>query len=159
MKTLKISVKNENRPSLKEKPTKHREEKAPSLEKKDTKSGKHKTSVNQYYNSAESLNLEEKSAKSAEENRPSLEEKPTKLPNKKLQYLIYILLMSGAPLSIDELMELLEYRHKDTFRRNYIKPLETIGFIKKICPEKPTAPNQKYLITGQGKRFLTAMND
>jgi len=63
--------------------------------------------------------------------------------------------MLDAPLSVDELMELFEYKHKDTFRQNYIKPLIAIGFITKTIPEKPTASNQKYLITEIGKRFLT----
>jgi ATP-dependent DNA helicase RecG len=66
--------------------------------------------------------------------------------------------MLGSPLSIDELMLIFEYNHKGKFRDNYIKPLETVGFIKKTNPEKPTASNQKYLITEKGKMFLTASN-
>ena len=72
-----------------------------------------------------------------------------------MRYIIVILFMLGAPLSIDELMELFEYKHKDTFRQNYIKPLEGAGLITKTNPDKPTASNQKYLITDKGKQFLT----
>jgi len=158
LKALKINVKNENRLSLNEKPTKSEEEKALSLNKKGTKSEKYEISENKYDNTHEALSLNEKGTKSEDENRPSPEEKPTKLPNKKLKYIIDILLMSASPISIDELMELFEYRHKDTFRQNYLKPLETVGFIRKTNPEKPTASNQKYLITEQGKRFLTGKN-
>ena len=93
------------------------------------------------------------------ENRLSQEEKPTKLPNKKMKYVIDILLMSASPISIEVLMEILEYRHKDTFRQNYIKPLEALSFIRKTNPEKPTASNHKYLITEKGKRFLTGKDD
>ena len=93
------------------------------------------------------------------ENRPSLDEKPTKLLNKKLHFLIAMLLMLGEPLSIDELMILWEYKDKGKFRQNYLKPLETTGLIRKTKPDKPTASNQKYLITEQGKRFLIAKND
>jgi ATP-dependent DNA helicase RecG len=89
-------------------------------------------------------------------NRPSSLEKLTKLANKKLQYLVGILFMLGSSLSIDELMSLFDYKHKGKFRQNYLNPLESNGFIKKTNPDKPTEPNQKYLITEEGKRFLTA---
>lgn len=92
-------------------------------------------------------------------NRLSQTEKPTKLSNKKMRYLLVILFASAIPVTIDELMELFEYRHKDTFRQNYVKPLESIGFITKTQPEKPTASNQKYVITEQGKRFLTGQSN
>ncbi|GHS86824.1 hypothetical protein FACS1894201_07870 [Bacteroidia bacterium] len=82
-------------------------------------------------------------------------EKITKLPNKKLQYLIVILLISGVNTTIDEYVEVFSFRDRSFFRRNYIKPLESLGFIQKTNPDKPTASNQKYLITEKGKRFLT----
>jgi ATP-dependent DNA helicase RecG len=84
----------------------------------------------------------------------SQSEKVTKLP-KKLQYIIVILMLSGVPVSLDDLIELFAFRDRSFFRRNYLKPLETVGFIKKTNPEKPTASNQKYLITEKGKLFLT----
>jgi predicted transcriptional regulator len=89
-----------------------------------------------------------------EENRPGSSEKLTKLPNKKMRYIVTILLMLGSPFSIEKLMEIFAYNHKGKFRDNYIKPLETAGFIRKTNPDKPTASNQKYLITEKGKRFL-----
>jgi DNA-binding HxlR family transcriptional regulator len=82
-------------------------------------------------------------------------EKVTMLPVKKLQYLIVILVMSGTPASIEELTEILSFRDKSFFGRNYLKPLEAVGFIKKTNSEKPKAPKQKYLLTETGKRFLT----
>lgn len=85
----------------------------------------------------------------------SLAEKGIKLPNKKLYYLIVTLLLLGIPLSIDELMDVFAYRDKGKFRQNYLKPLESLCFITKTNPDKPTASNQKYLITEKGKRFLT----
>jgi DNA-binding PadR family transcriptional regulator len=97
----------------------------------------------------------EKGYKLDEKNRPGLNEKPTKLLNKKMRYLVSILLVLGSPLSIEELMDLFEYKDKGKFRDNYIKPLESEGFISKTNPDKPTASNQKYVITEKGKRFLT----
>jgi ATP-dependent DNA helicase RecG len=66
--------------------------------------------------------------------------------------------MLGVPFSIDELMTVFEYSHKGKFRDNYIKPLEAVGFISKTNPDKPTASNQKYVITEKGKRFLTGQD-
>ena len=63
--------------------------------------------------------------------------------------------MLGSPISIDELLDVFEYRDKGKFRQNYLKPLEAVGFITKTNPDKPTVSNQKYVITEKGKRFLT----
>jgi ATP-dependent DNA helicase RecG len=159
LKALNINVKNENRPGLDKKPTKLDEEKASSPNEKGTKYDKYEIAENKQYNNIKVLSTDEKGTKLAEENRPGLEEKPTKLLNKKLHFLIAMLLMLGKPLSIDELMVLWEYKDKGKFRQNYLQPLETTGLIRKTKPDKPTASNQKYLNTEQGKRFLIAKND
>ncbi|MDR1738985.1 MAG: hypothetical protein LBR66_09270 [Candidatus Symbiothrix sp.] len=113
---------------------------APSWLEKGTKLKELKISGNQSIKSNEAL---------------SWTEKGTKSPNKKLYYLIVTLLLSGIPQSIDELMAVFDYRDKGKFRQNYLKPLESVGFITKTNPDKPTASNQKYVITEKGKRFLT----
>ena len=159
LKTLKVSINNEKQLSIEEKPTKSDREKGISLDEKGHKLIKTYIAEDDGYNSSIDMSIIEKGHKSVEENRPSYIEKPTKLPNKKLKYIIDILLFSASPISIDELMEFLEYKHKDTFRQNYIKPMESVGFIRKTNPDKPTASNQKYLITEQGKRFLTGKDN
>jgi predicted transcriptional regulator len=87
--------------------------------------------------------------------RLSLLEKGTKSLSKKLHYIVVILSMSGMPISVDELMEIFAYQNRTKFRDGYIKPLEAVGFIKKTHSDKPNSPNQKYLLTETGKRFLT----
>ena len=154
LKRLKVTVKNERQLNIEEKPNQLTEEKALSPKQKSTKSEKYIISENQIHNNNKGLSSEEKSTKSDIENRLGNIEKPNKLLNKKMKYIIDILFMSAAPISIDELMEFLEYRDKGKFRQNYINPLESVGFIRKTNPEKPTASNQKYLITEQGKQFL-----
>jgi len=119
--------------------------------KKGTKSEKYDVADNQSNTVFETLSRNEKGTKSESD----IGDKPTKLPNKKLQYLITSLLMSGSPVSIDELLDVFEYRDKGKFRQNYLKPLESVGLITKTNPDKPTASNQKYVITEKGKRFLT----
>ena len=129
-----------------------------SLEKL-TKSKKSEFAECQHNNKTDSLSPNEKVTKSDEGKRLSSIEKVTKLPSKKFQYYIVILLLSGNSISIDDLIEIFSFRDRSFFRKNYLKPLESVGFIRKTNPEKPTASNQKYLITEQGKRFLTGKDD
>ena len=85
-------------------------------------------------------------------------EKITKLPDKRLQYIIIILFVSGIPVSRDELMDIFSYQNLAYFRQSYLKPLEAAGFINRTNPEKPTVSNQKYLITEKGKHFITGQD-
>ena len=110
---------------------------------------------NQEYEYYEDTSLNEKSTKFVS----SSIEKVTKLPNKKLQYILTILFISGTPVSRDELTDIFSYQNRVYFSQNYLKPLEAKGFIRKTNPEKPNASNQKYLITEQGKQFLTGKED
>jgi ATP-dependent DNA helicase RecG len=89
---------------------------------------------------------------------PSSIEKVTKLQNKRLQYFIVILMMSGTPVATDDFIDVFLFRDRRFFVRNYLKPMEISGFIQKTNPAKPTASNQKYLITEKGKRFLTGQD-
>ena len=82
-------------------------------------------------------------------------EKVTDLPDRKLQFMLTIIFVSGTPISRDELTDIFSYQNRVYFSQSYLKPLESKGLIKKTNPEKPTASNQKYLITEQGKRFLS----
>ncbi|MDR2621487.1 MAG: putative DNA binding domain-containing protein [Dysgonamonadaceae bacterium] len=119
-------------------------EKVTKLDKKVTKLNKIENDENQLFNKKEVLGLVEK---------------VTKLPSKKLQYFIQILLLSGIPISIDDLVDILSFNHRTFFNENYLKPLCSLGFIHRTNPNKPTSPNQKYLITEQGKRFLAGKDD
>jgi hypothetical protein len=124
---------------------------APSWVKKVTKSEKQNSTDNQEIANTNSPSPSEKVTKLI----PDSIEKVTKLPDKKLQYLIVILLMSGQPIATDDFIEIFLFRDRRFFVRNYIKPLESVGFITKTNPDKPTASNQRYVITEKGKRFLT----
>jgi ATP-dependent DNA helicase RecG len=124
-----------------------------------TKFNKNKSADNHHNNINEPLSPNEKLTKSDEEKRLSSIEKVTKLPSKRLQYYIIILLLSSNSISIDDLIEIFSFKDRSFFRRSYLKPLCSLGFIQRTNPNKPTSPNQKYLITEQGKRFLTGKND
>jgi len=141
---------------LDKKVTKLDKKEALSLIQKGIKFEKHEIDENQHYNNSKALNSDGKGTKSDKEERLSSIEKVTKLPSKKLQYFIYILLLSGTPISVDDLVDILSFNHRTFFNENYLKPLCSLGFVQRTNPDKPTSPNQKYLITEQGKRFLTA---
>lgn len=89
---------------------------------------------------------------------PGWNEKGTKLLSKKVDYLIKILLLVTKPLSLAELMHHIDYVNRSTFRKNYLSPLIDVGFIQRTDQENISSPEQKYIITELGKRFLTGKN-
>jgi predicted HTH transcriptional regulator len=52
--------------------------------------------------------------------------------------------------SIKELMSLLDVKHRDTFIKNYIKPLLKENLITMTIPDTPNSPKQKYMTTQSG---------
>ena len=127
--------------------------------KKASSPKKTNIAVNQYNNNSKALSQDVNGAKSNKEKRLSWIEKVTKLPSKKLQYFIEILFLTGNPTSVDDFVDILSFNHRTYFNEKYLKPLYILGFIQRTNPEKPTSPNQKYLITEKGKRFLTGKDD
>ena len=82
-------------------------------------------------------------------------EKSTKLIHKKIDYFIKILLLSVKPISMADLMSHINYSNRKTFRDNYLLPLQEVQFLERTEPDALSSPDQKYLITPKGKRFLT----
>ena len=48
------------------------------------------------------------------------------------------------PLSANEIMEKLNVKSKETFRKNYLDPAIENGLVKATLPDKPTSKNQMY---------------
>ncbi|MEI7527081.1 MAG: hypothetical protein WCJ95_22215, partial [Mariniphaga sp.] len=86
---------------------------------------------------------------------PSWTQKGTQLLRKKVWYLIGILSLCSEPVKQKMLLEAFGYKNEKTFRDNYIKPLREVGFITRTSPDKQTDPENKYVITEQGKSFLS----
>lgn len=55
-----------------------------------------------------------------------------------------------------EMRALLNIKHRDTFRKNYIHPALLLGLITQTIPEQPNSRLQKYKLTDSGKRYLNA---
>ena len=86
----------------------------------------------------------------------SWSENGVKLLQKKYWYLISVLSLATEPVTLKEMLTFLSYKNRTTFTENYLKPLRQTGLIKMTSPEKPTDPENKYVITEAGKLFLTA---
>jgi ATP-dependent DNA helicase RecG len=85
---------------------------------------------------------------------PSWHQKGTQLLKKKNWYLIGILSLCSLPIALSDLMVAFDYKNTKTFRDNYLKPLREAGLVVFTIPEKPTDPDNKYVLTQQGKAFL-----
>lgn len=85
---------------------------------------------------------------------PSWSENGTTLLTKKAAYIITILMLSAEPISLEQLMNWMEYKNKKTFRDNYLSPLQQAGLIQKTIEDARSSPDQKYITTEAGKIFL-----
>lgn len=85
---------------------------------------------------------------------PSWNEKGTQLLPKKIWYIVALLALCTTPIAFGQLMDFFQYKNRNTFRENYLNPLKQLGFIMSTKPDTPNAPDNKYMITEQGKAFL-----
>jgi Fic family protein len=60
--------------------------------------------------------------------------------------------LGAKTLSAVELMEMLDLRHRPTFRKNYLHPALEAGLIEMTLPETPNARGQKYRKKSGGNR-------
>ncbi len=51
-------------------------------------------------------------------------------------------------------MKALGLSHKPTFRRNYLNPALSQGYLERTIPDKPNSPAQKYRLTGKGRQLI-----
>jgi Filamentation induced by cAMP protein Fic-like, C-terminal domain/Domain of unknown function (DUF4062) len=58
-----------------------------------------------------------------------------------------------------EIMNLLDLRHGQNFRENYLFPALKLGYIKMTLPDKPTSPKQRYRLTEKGKALKKMLED
>lgn len=62
-----------------------------------------------------------------------------------------LILVLEKEMSRQELMNILDLKHNQTFRENYLYPSLEGEWIEMTVPENPTDPNQKYRLTAKGK--------
>jgi DNA-binding transcriptional regulator PaaX len=61
---------------------------------------------------------------------------------------------SNEVMSREELQAATGIRHREHFRKAYIEPLVTSGWIQRTIPDKPTSRLQKYRLTDKGRAWL-----
>jgi ATP-dependent DNA helicase RecG len=86
---------------------------------------------------------------------PGWSKNSPQLLTKKVWYLISIMSLATEPIGTKDLVNWLNYKNEKYFRDNYLKPLRQTGLITMTNPDKPTDPENKYVITEAGKLFLS----
>ena len=66
-----------------------------------------------------------------------------------------LMILKLGEQSSGELRELLQIKHRPTFRKNYLHPAMESGLIEYTIPLKPNSRLQKYRLTVKGRAFLT----
>jgi len=62
-----------------------------------------------------------------------------------------LVLVLKEKMSRQELMQVLQLKHNQSFRENYLYPAIKERYIEMTMPENPNDPNQKYRLTELGK--------
>jgi len=85
---------------------------------------------------------------------PSWSQKGAKLMHKKALYLVSLLTLCSRPMNIEKMMNIMNYKKRQSFREIYLIPLQESRLLTMTIPDKPRTPEQKYAITEKGKLFL-----
>jgi ATP-dependent DNA helicase RecG len=65
-----------------------------------------------------------------------------------------LLKAAQIPLSRTELQEIIQLKDREHFRKAYLKPLLSAGWIAMTIPGKPLSASQRYLTTPKGLEQL-----
>jgi ATP-dependent DNA helicase RecG len=65
---------------------------------------------------------------------------------------------AAEPLSREALQQTAEISDREHFRKAYLEPLLSAGWLERTIPDKPTSPNQRYRLTAKGRAWLAARN-
>ena len=88
--------------------------------------------------------------KKAAQDTPDTSAQVVKLTDKDLQ----VLKLCEVPRSLGELQDGLGYSNRGYFKKTIVNPLISSGLIKMTKPDKPTASDQKYVLTEGGFRLV-----
>jgi ATP-dependent DNA helicase RecG len=58
------------------------------------------------------------------------------------------------PLSRGEIQETVGLANREHFRKKYLEPLVSLGWLEPTIPDRPTSRNQKYRLTERGREIL-----
>lgn len=83
--------------------------------------------------------------------RPTPDQAPTKFRPSSDQVKRIILAMDDSPMSISDIMEVMQFKHRPSFRTNYLQPALSEGAVEYLYPNQPNHPHQKYRLTDIAK--------
>ena len=81
-------------------------------------------------------------------------EKGSMLFDKRSAILFKTLLLCLVPQHRDTILTTLEFNSRDRFREIYLQPLRQEGLIEQTIKANPKSPDQRYITTEKGRRFL-----
>jgi hypothetical protein len=61
-----------------------------------------------------------------------------------------VILVTDNELRSAEIQNILQLKHREYFRDNYLLPALESGFIEMTFPDSPNHPNQRYRLTASG---------
>ena len=88
------------------------------------------------------------------QDRPSTDQVPTKYRPSTDQVVDLLRIINNKALSISEMMEFLQLKHRYNFRKLYFSPALESGFVEPLYPDQPNHPRQKYRLTELGKSLV-----
>jgi predicted HTH transcriptional regulator len=68
-----------------------------------------------------------------------------------------VLYVINEELKTSEIMAILDLKHREYFRDNYLLPAIEEGYLELTIPDKPSSPNQKYRLTEKGQLLKTKL--
>jgi predicted transcriptional regulator len=84
----------------------------------------------------------------------SYTQKGVELFDKRSMTLFKILLLCLNAQSIEEIQLAIDFNTRNKLRELYLNPLRKEGFLEYTIKDKPNSPDQRYITTEQGRRFL-----
>ena len=79
------------------------------------------------------------------------EQVPNKLTGSGANINRLVVVLGDEQLSIKEMMEQLQLKHRPNFLDLYLNPAIAEGFVRMLYPESPRHPRQRYLLTIKGQ--------
>jgi ATP-dependent DNA helicase RecG len=84
----------------------------------------------------------------------SFQEKGANGIGKRFAFLFKLIVGTMTPQTFDDLLKFMRYKNKAMFRDRYLQLLVQEGLVQRTIPEKPTSPEQRYVLTDKGKLYL-----
>ena len=88
------------------------------------------------------------------EEKEHKDKEPTSTEQVTEQVRALLLAVGGEKLSLKQIMNNLELKHRPNFIELYLSPAITAGYIRLLYPDKPRHPRQKYLLTTKGLEIV-----